>query len=127
MATAADLERGKFFDYKGEILEVTRKELVNCGTHSHTKLKLSVRDITGKRERVVTFAHNDKVDMIDVMKKTGTVVSKTASAVQIMDGQSYETLDAKGEPDVMASLSEGDEVLFLDMNGDVRIIGKKFN
>jgi len=44
---ASDLDRGKFFEYKGQILQVTRRSLVNCGTHSHTKLVFTVVDVEG--------------------------------------------------------------------------------
>jgi translation elongation factor P/translation initiation factor 5A len=123
---ASDLERGKFFEYKGEILQVMRRSLVNCGTHSHTKLVFTVCDINGKKEREITMGHNEKVDIIDIMKKKANVISKSDNGLQIMDAVSYETLDATADSDILATINEGDEVLFIDYKG-VRVLGKKKN
>ena len=124
MANAADLERGKFFVHKGELLQVTKKGVINVGTHSHTKLCLTACDVNGKREREVILAHNDKVDMVDVMKKKANVISISGGKVQIMDSQSYETLDAECEPEVLETLKVEDEIIFIEYNG-VKVLGKK--
>jgi translation elongation factor P/translation initiation factor 5A len=123
---ASDLERGKFFEYKGEILQVTRRSLVNCGTHSHTKLVFTVCDINGKKEREITMGHNDKVDIIDITKKKANVIAKSDSGLQIMDAVSYETLDATASPDILETINEGDEILYVDYKG-IKVLGKKKN
>jgi translation elongation factor P/translation initiation factor 5A len=123
---ASDLERGKFFEYKGEALQVLRRGLVACGTHSHTKLVFTVCDINGKKEREITMAHNDKVDMIDINKRKASVISKTDSSVQVMDASTYETLDGLCDPDILATLEEGDEVTYIEYKG-IRVLGKKKN
>ena len=122
---ASNLERGKFFEHKGEIVQVVRKSLVNVGTHSHTKLVFTVCDIYGKREREVVMGHNDRVDDVDVVKKKATVISKS-DKVQIMDIQTYETLDAECDRDILETLIEGDEVGYIDYKG-VKVLGKRKN
>ena len=110
MALASELERGKFFEYKGEILQVIKKERVDVGTHSHSKLKFTAVNLSGKGERVLTFAHNDRVDFIDITKKIASVISKTPDSIQIMDSYSYETLDTSVEPSLHSEVNVGDEV-----------------
>ena len=61
---ASDLKRGCFFEYKGKILQVVNKSLVNCGTHSHTKLVFKVCDLYGKTEKDLTLGHHDSVDVL---------------------------------------------------------------
>ena len=121
---ASDLERGKFFLHKGELLQVVRRSIVNVGTHSHTKLVFTCRDIYGKREKNITMGHNDRVDALDLQKKKATVVSKSANSLQIMDAVSYETLDAEAESNIMDSIAEGDEVIYIEYEG-VKVIGTK--
>ena len=123
---ASDLERGKFFEHKGELLQVLRRSLVNVGTHSHTKLVITASDINGKKEREIVLGHNDQVDMVDVLRKRANVISKSPSLIQIMDPVSYATLDATCEPDILETLNEGDEVVYIEYKG-VRILGKKKN
>lgn len=123
---ATDLERGKFFEYKGELLQVLVRNLVTCGTHSHTKLVFTVCNLEGKQEKKITMAHNDRVDIVDIIKKKATVISISGNDVQIMDIQSYETLDAKADPSVLSTLLEGDEIIYIEYKG-IQILGKKKN
>ncbi len=124
--SASDLEKGKFFEYKGDVWQVMRKSLISVGTHSHTKLVFTVCDINGKKERDITMGHNERVDMIDILKKKANVIAKTDSGLQIMDAVSYETLDATTEKDILESINEGDEIIYVDYKG-VRVLGKKKN
>jgi translation elongation factor P/translation initiation factor 5A len=125
MATASELERGKYFMYKGEVCKVNRKEIVTYGTHCHSKLKFYIEDIDGKSEKTVTFQHQDRVDMVEVMKKTASIISISDSNVQIMDAHSYETFDAQIDPALKAQLKEGDEVIFVNLNSLVKVLEKK--
>lgn len=125
MALASDLEKGKYFMYNGEIYRVVRKEVVAYGTHSHTKLKLYIQDLEGKGEKVINLSHNDRVDILDIIKKTAQVVSKTPTSIQIMDMHSYETFDAEIDPNLKNQIKEGDEVIFINYNNMVKVLEKK--
>ena len=89
MSTASELKKGSCFRHKGDILRVTRKELVAYGTHSHTKLKLFVQNVFGGGEKELTMMHHDKVELIEVQKKSATVIAKLQDKLQIMDSQLY--------------------------------------
>lgn len=126
MASAHDLNKGSCFEYKGEVLRVIKKEVVTVGTHSHTKLKLYVKPaIADGGEKTVILAHQDKVELCEIIKKTGTVVSKTQDKVQVMDSYSYETHDSDVSKELLDSLNEGDEVIFVEYKGIVNILEKK--
>lgn len=125
MAMASDLERGKYFMYKEEIHKVVRKEVVTYGTHSHTKLKLYIQDLWGKGEKVINLSHTDRVDMVDIIKKTAQVISKTPQSVQIMDTHSYETFDVQIDPELKEQINEGDEVIFVNYNNMIKVLEKK--
>jgi translation elongation factor P/translation initiation factor 5A len=125
MATATELDRGKYFMYKGEVCKVNRREIVTYGTHCHSKLKFYIEDIDGKNERTVTFQHQDRVDVVEIMKKTASVISIGEAGLQIMDSHSYETFDAQVDPVVKAQLKEGDEVIFVNLNNLVKVLEKK--
>jgi translation elongation factor P/translation initiation factor 5A len=125
MGTASELKKGKFFEVGGSIYQVVRKELVAYGTHSHSKLKITAADLFSKKSKEFTFMHEDKVDILDLMKKTASVIAKTPNGVQIMDPVSYETLDADADSEVLDSINDGDEVIFINHEGMVRILEKK--
>ena len=106
-------------------MQVTKKEIVAYGTHSHSKLKLTVTDLHGRGNKILTFMHNDKVDIVDVKKKTAQIISKTPNGVQIMDPVSYVTFDAVIEMALLNEVNVGDEVIYIDHNNAATILEKK--
>jgi len=125
MSSASELKKGSYFIYNGEPVCVVRKEIVVYGTHSHSKLKLFIQGLNKKGEKSINLHHTDKVETVDITRKTGQVISKTNDKVQIMDNVSYETLDGNATEEIFNELNEGDQVIFVDLNGDIQIIEKK--
>jgi len=122
MVSASELKKGDTFEYKGEILRLTRKEVIACGTHSHSKLKLFADPLFGGAEKIMTLQHHDKVDILDIKKKTGQVLAKLPDKLQIMDMVTYETLDAEASPEIINAATENDEVIFVDYGGKAKIL-----
>lgn len=125
MATASELNRGDYFKHGNEILRVIRKELVAYGTHSHSKLKLFVQPLDKKGEKAINLHHTDKVEILNIVRKSAQVISKLPNKLQIMDLVSYETLDAEAPADLMEEINEGDEVTFIDLDGNIKILEKR--
>lgn len=125
MATASELKKGDYFKHNNEILKLIRKELVAYGTHSHSKLKLFVQALDKKGEKTVNFHHTDKVEILDITRKSAQVISKTANKAQIMDSVSYETFDADADEELLNELKEGDEVTFIYLEGNIKILEKR--
>ena len=124
MSIASELEKGNYFIYNGEPVKITRKEVVSVGTHSHTKLKFYIQGLRDKGERTAVFQHSDRVEKIDIMRKQGQIISKTANKVQVMDSVTYETLDSDLPPE-LNDANEGDTVTFIELNGKVEILDKR--
>ena len=124
MATASELKKGSYFIHNGKIVEVLRREVIAYGTHSHTKLKIYFKGLADRGEKNVNFHHTDSVEVLDITKKTANVVSKSNGKVQIMDSMTYETLDASAPAELLSELEEGNEVSFIDVNGNIQIIEK---
>ena len=125
MPTAQELERGNYFIYNNEPVRVLRREVIVVGTHSHSKLKFYIQGLNEKGERSANFHHTDKVEIVDIIRKLGQIISKTGDKVQLMDMVTYETLDATGPSEVLNDLDEGDKVTFISLNGSVQIIEKR--
>ncbi len=125
MPTAQELERGTYFIYNNEPVRILRKEVIVVGTHSHSKLKFFIQGLNEKSERSVNFHHTDKVEIVDIVRKLGQIISKMNNKIQIMDMVSYETLDASAPSELFNELKEGDQVTFVEVNGNVQIIEKR--
>lgn len=125
MSTAQELERGNYFIYNGEPVRVLRKEVIVVGTHSHSKLKFYIQGLNEKGERDINFHHTDKIEIVDIIRKLGQVIAKANNKVQVMDMVSYETFDVNSPQDLFNDLSEGDNVTFIELNGNIQIIEKR--
>ncbi len=125
MPTATELERGTYFIYNNEPVRILRKEVIVVGTHSHSKLKFYIQGLNEKSERSVNFHHTDKVEIVDIVRKLGQIISKSSNNVQVMDMVSYETFDANTPSELFNQLNEGDQVTFVDINGKIQIIEKR--
>ena len=125
MPTATELERGSYFIYNNEPVRVLRKEVVAFGTHSHSKLKIFFQGLKEKGERNANFQHTDKVEILEIIRKLGQVISKSNGKVQVMDTVSYETFDANADSDLLEELNEGDNVTFIELKGSTQVIEKR--
>lgn len=125
MTEAKELQKGMYISYNNEVLKVTRKEVVACGTHSHSKTKLFVQPLFGGGEKPINLAHHDNVDVVEIIKKEGQVIAKMANKVQLMDTRSYETMDADADEGLLREINEGDNVTFISFKGQIRVLEKR--
>lgn len=125
MPTATELKTGNYFIYNNEPVRVLRKEVVAFGTHSHSKLKIFFQGLNDRAERSANFQHTDKVEIVDIVRKLGQVISKTSNKVQVMDMVSYETFDANLNSELFNQLNEGDQITFISLNGNIQILEKR--
>ena len=125
MPTAQELERGSYFIHNNEPVRVLRKEVIVVGTHSHSKLKFYIQGLNEKGERSINFHHTDKVEIVDIIRKQGQIISKANNKVQLMDMVSYETLDSEVTNELFNELNENDQVTFVNINGTIQILEKR--
>ena len=125
MTEAKELKSGQYIRYNNEVLKVVRKEVVAFGTHSHSKTKLFLQGLFSKGEKSVNLNHHDVVELADVIRKQGQVISKVNDKVQVMDNVSYETVDADAEEGLLGELNEGDSVTFIDFEGNAKVLEKR--
>lgn len=125
MTEAKELKQGNYIKLNNEIVRVVRKEVVACGTHSHSKTKLFVQGLFSKGEKSVNMSHHDNVETVEIIKKEGQVISKLPNQVQIMDSTSFETFDADLDKELLEELNEGDSVTFINFEKGTRVLEKR--
>ncbi len=124
--TAKDIKKGSYIKVNDTIWRILRKEVVVCGTHSHSKSKLICKPALGGGERSFNYAHQDRLTKIEVMRKEGQLISSGGGNFQVMDSRSYEMLDAEAlNEDVAAGIAEGDVIIFMQLEGRNIILEKK--
>jgi len=124
MVTAKETTIGSWIIYQGQPHQIKRKENVAYGTHSHSKTKLFLQALSGGGTKDAVFSHHEKMEDVDIVRKTGQIIAKLADKVQLMDPVTYETFDAGISKELFEEVKEGDYVVFVDFNG-LRVLGKK--
>jgi len=124
MVSAKNIRSGDYFRLKNEIFIVVKKEVIAVGTHSHTRAKLTVKNLNGGGKRQMVYSHEDKLESVDIQRSKGQVVTKGESSMQVMDLFSYETVEAGVEPELLAELKEGDTVKIVDIEGSKKVTDK---
>lgn len=124
MGTAKDLGVGDCFRIKNDIFIVIRREVVSVGKHSHSRVKLTVENLNGGGEKQMVYSHEDKLDTLDVRRIKGQVVSKGKDVAQVMDPFTYETFDAEVDAQLLSELTEGDTVMYADIEGRRKVLEK---
>ena len=119
------MERGTYFIYNNEPVRVLRREVIVVGTHSHSKLKFYIQGLQERGERSLPFHHTDKVEIVDIVRKLGQIIAKTSNKLQLMDMVTYETLDATAPSELFNEINEGDNVTFIEFQGNVQILEKR--
>ncbi|MFC1741347.1 hypothetical protein ACFL3V_02325 [Nanoarchaeota archaeon] len=117
MVSADELKKGMFILMNSNIFRITRKEVVVCGTHSHSKTKIFCQPLLGGGERNFLFAHKDKVDVPDVDNRIGQVIAVGDATITVMDKSTYETLDINADHSIISEVQEGHEVFFFTYQG----------
>jgi len=125
MPDAKEVEKGNWISYNNELYIVKRKETVVYGTHSHSKIKLYLQSIKGGSEKAFVFSNHDKLEVVEIVRKIGQLISKFEDKAQLMDTRSYETFDVSLDKELASNINEGDEVIFIDFKGDIQILEKK--
>jgi len=125
MLEVKKLKKGNYILHKGEPYVVKEVQTVVTGTHTHSKVKLSVHGLFSGVNESLTLPPHDHVDDINLIRKHGQVISKIEDRIQIMDMFSYETLDADYHEDLIDGLSEGDEITYVDFGGTAFVIEKR--
>ena len=76
-------------------------------------------------KKIVVMPGHEKVDVPIVEKKAAQILSITGKIVNIMDAESYETLDLPLPEDLKEDLKEGDQIIYWVVGTQMVIKQKK--
>lgn len=84
---------GTYIAIDGDVYVVKDNEHSKAGKHGHAKCRITLENVfTGSKKQIVKPA-DDRLDSPIILKKTGQVLSITGDSVQIMDLETYETIE----------------------------------
>jgi translation initiation factor 5A len=127
---AGQLKKGNYLLVEGEVCRVTSEpQHSKSGKHGHAKMRFDAENIfTGKKSSVTTPA-GDNVDIPNIEKRNGQVISKSADSVTLMDSESFVNFETALPTDeaIKDKLAADQNVEYWDVMGRkliVRIIGE---
>ncbi len=118
-----ELKPGKFVVIDGAPCKILKITTAKPGKHGHAKARIEAIGILDNQKRSMVVPTDAKVEAPIIEKKTGQVLAFIGDHVQIMDLQTYETIEMpKPDPEeIEGTLVEGAEVDYIEVMGQRKI------
>jgi translation initiation factor 5A len=124
-ASAKDLKVGKYVLIEDFPCRISSIDKSKPGKHGSAKLRIVAVDIfTGQKKNLLTNTGAD-VEVPIIERKNAQVLSISGDSAQIMDPQTYETLDIAVPPELVGQVNAGDEVEIMEAMGKRVILRKR--
>ncbi|MBT4870054.1 MAG: translation initiation factor IF-5A [Candidatus Diapherotrites archaeon] len=120
---AGTLKPGSYVLIDEEVCQVKSTEKSKPGKHGAAKVRIVAFNIFTGQKRGLLKGTDVEVYIPVLMKRMAQFVADVGNTVQIMDMESYETMDAPKPEDL--KLVAGDEVEYYHYGDNVKIIRKR--
>lgn len=107
-------------DVPSKITSITHSK---PGKHGGAKARIDAVGIFDGQKRSVIRPTGDKIEVPVIEKKTAQVLNVIGDRIQLMDMENYETfeLGMPEEEELKQNVSQGAEVLYIEVGGNKRI------
>ena len=119
------LKVGKYVILDGEASKITSLSTSSPGKHGAAKARFEAVGIFDNQKRSTVKPVDTKIDIPIIDKRVGQVLAIMGTNVQLMDMESYETLDLPIPDDLKDQLTEGAEVDYILALGNMKIMRVK--
>ena len=109
---------GGYILIDGIACKVVSAEVSKSGKHGHAKSRITAVGLLDNKKKEIVLPSGDKVEVPLIDKKTAQVLSVSGDMANVMDVETYETLDIKIPDELKAQVVEGAQVIFWDVMGE---------
>ncbi len=100
-------------------------DISKTGKHGHAKCRIEAVGIISGSKKVFVVPGHDRLEVPLVEKRRGQVLSKAGDMVNLMDLESFETMDVScPDKEVMGTLQEDGNCEYWDVEGE-KIVKRK--
>jgi len=124
IASIKDLKKGRYVLIDNEPCRVVDITKSKPGKHGGMKARIDAIGIFDGQKRSLMGPVDQKVEIPIINKETAQVLNVFSSRVQLMDMASYETFELNIPDELRGSLSQGDEIIYIDVMGKKKILQK---
>ena len=96
----SDLKPGRYIMMDGEACKILDMQKSAPGKHGHAKYRVSAQTLISKTKKIKVFTGHAHVQVPIIEKKEAQVLSVSSDSAQIMDMETFETFDAKKDPNL---------------------------
>lgn len=104
---------------------IKKIDISKTGKHGHAKCRIEAVNILGGNKKVFVIPGHDRLEVPNVDKRKGQILSKGDGKASLMDLESFETIEVDcPEKEVFDSLEESGNCEYWDIEG-TRLIKRK--
>ena len=96
---------------------VKKTDISKTGKHGHAKVRMEAVGIFDGKKRVIVVPGHERMEVPLIRKLKGQVLSIQNNTANIMDLESFETMDVAISEDAKEDVKEGGNVEYWDVNG----------
>lgn len=115
--TISELKPGRYILMDGEACRILDMQRSAPGKHGHAKYRVSAQSLINKNKKIKVYTSHSSVQVPIIEKKDAQVLSVDGDNVQIMDMESFETIDAEKDPELTSQLKSDDNVIYWEIMG----------
>ena len=116
---AGSLKVGNFCIIDGIACTVKSIQTSKTGKHGHAKCRIEAISIVEGQKKVIVVPAHDKIFIPIIEKKTAQVLSIHGETANVMDMDTFETFDRKSPEDVKGTVTEGVQVIYWNVQGNM--------
>ena len=116
LITATDIKVGTAIMIEDAPCIVKSLDISKTGKHGHAKVRFEAIGIFDGKKRVLVVPGHDRFEVPWIKKLKGQVLSVRGENANIMDLESFETLDVLIDPELKDNIKEGVNVEYWDVN-----------
>ena len=113
------LREGKYVVIDDEPCKILSISTSSPGKHGSAKARVDARGLFDNQKRTIVKPVDAKIDIPIIDKRKGSVLAVHGSEVQLMDLETYETIDVPNPDNLPAK--EGEEVMYIEVMGRMKI------
>jgi len=125
LITAHDAKPGATILVDGEACIVKTQDISKTGKHGASKCRIEAIGVTDGKKRVIAVPGHERMEVPLVEKRKAQVLSVNENMANVMDLESFETLDIPIFEDLLGQLATEDQVEYLVIDERQRIIKRK--
>jgi translation initiation factor 5A len=118
------LKIGHYIVLENEPCKIVEYEKSKPGKHGAAKARIVAIGVLSSQKRNVISPVDAKLEVPLIEKKSGQVISRSETTIQLMDMETYETFETPvpEEEDLKSRLASGQEVEYWQMLGKSKIV-----